>query len=102
MNSPSAEQVECLVTGGDKLPPEIGGSDALCAAIGRAAVAAIPDKKFKVEVHVLGHSSLVATLTTADGKVLPEQRFSISDRSMTAGSLKRFADTLVATVAGAP
>ena len=102
MNSPSPPLIDCRVIGGDKLPADSGGADALCAAITRAAAAQVPARKFSVEVRVLGSSSLAATLTTADGTILPEQRFVISDRSLTRGSLERFAKALVGEVARAP
>lgn len=95
MNSPSPQLVDCRVVGGDKLPASSGGTDALCAAIARAAAAEAPASRFSVEVRVLGHSSLAATLTTADGTSLPEHRFAVSDRSLTKGSIDRFAKALV-------
>ena len=101
MNSPSPQQVDCRVVGGDKLPPEAGGPDALCAAVMRAAAEAKPAGRFSVEVRVLSASSLAATLKTADGTVLPEQRFAISDRRLTKGSVDRFAKALVSAVAAA-
>lgn len=101
MNSSSPQLVECRVIGGDKLPADTGGADALCAAITRAAMAETPARKFKVEVRVLGRSSLAATLTTGEGKTLPEQRFSISDSDLTKGSIDRFAKAIVGEVARA-
>ncbi|MES2904175.1 MAG: hypothetical protein V4696_08325 [Pseudomonadota bacterium] len=101
MNSPSNSIVECRVIGGENLPAESGGADAFCAAVERAAKAGDPGQPFKVELHVKGASSLTAFLTTADGKALPEQKFSISDRGLTKGSLERFANTLVGVVARA-
>lgn len=102
MNSPSLQKVDCRVIGGDKLPAETGGPDALCAAISRAAASGAPASRFSVEVRVLSNSSLAATLKTADGKTLPEQRFAISDRNLTKGSLDRFAKALVGAVAREP
>lgn len=102
MNSPSPQQVDCRVIGGDKLPAEIGGPDALCAAIARAAASEASASRFSVEVRVLTGSSLAATLKTADGTTLPEQRFAISDRTLTKGSLDRFAKSLVSAVALSP
>ena len=101
MNSPSPQLIDCRVVGGDKLPADAGGADALCAAITRAAAAETSVKKFSVEVRVLGNSSLAATLTTADGTILPVQRFAVSDRSLNKGSLERFATALVGEVARA-
>lgn len=102
MNSTSSQLVDCRVIGGDKLPAETGGPDALCAAITRAAAIGAPASRFSVEVRVLSNSSLAATLKTADGKTLPEQRFAISDRNLTKGSLDRFAKALVGAVAREP
>ena len=102
MNSPSSKQVDCSVIGGDKLPAETGGPDAVCAAIARAAATDAPASRFSVEVRVLGSSSLAATLKTADGTTLPEQKFAISDRSLTKGSIERFAKALVGAVAREP
>lgn len=102
MNSPSPQLIDCRVVGGDKLPAETGGAEALCNAIARAAAADAPNRRFNVEVRVLGSSSLAATLTTADGTILPEQRFAISDRNLTKGSLERFAKALVGAVARVP
>lgn len=101
MNSPSSQLITCRVIDGGKLPADTGGPEAVCAAIQRAAAAEAPGKKFSVEVRVLGSSSLAATLTTADGTILPEQKFAISDRSLTKGSLERFAKALVGEVARA-
>lgn len=101
MNLPSNETVVCRVIGGDKLPADTGGSDALCAAISRAAAAKTPELRFKVEVQVRGPSAMTAVLTTADGKTLPEQHFSISDRGLTKGSIDRFASALVDEIAQA-
>lgn len=98
--SPNA-LVDCQVIGGADLPAETGGPDAFCAAIKHAAVSRLPDVGFTVELRVRGPSALTATITTADGTVLPEQRFSISDRGLTRGSLERFAQRLVGEVARA-
>ena len=99
MNSPSAQLVNCQVLGGDKLPADSGGSDALCRAIAEAAAEQAPGRRFSVEVHVLGRSALAATVTTAEGTKLPEQKMAISDRGLTKGSLERFAKALAGAVA---
>lgn len=98
MNASSKSLVECRVVGGEKLPADSGGSDAFCAAINRAAAAQAPDLRFKVDVQVRGPSMLIATLTMANGAILPEQIFSISDRGLDKGSLERFANGLVGEV----
>lgn len=101
MNSPTNTLIDCRVVGGDKLPAATGGSDALCAAIRQAAAEDAPGRKFSVEVRVLGASMVAATLTTADGTRLPEQKLRVSDHVLTKGSLDRFARTLAGEVARA-
>ena len=98
MNSPSRQLTECRVVDAGKLPQGAGGSDLLCAAIERAAAAEVPAARFTVEVRVLGDSSLAATLTTADGKILPEQKFASSDRVLNPDSIERFAKALASAV----
>ena len=102
VTSPNPSNVECRVIGGEKLPAASGGTDALCAAIARAAEAGFPGKPFSVEVRVQGNSSLRATLTTGDGTVLPERRYSVSDQQLSKGSFERFAKALVGAVAPDP
>lgn len=99
MNSPTPPLVDCRIVGGDKLPADSGGPDALCAAIRQAAAEQVPGRRFTVEVRVLGRSALAATVTTADGTRLPEQKMAISDRGLTEGSLERFANALAGEVA---
>lgn len=101
MNSSSAQLVDCRVIGGEKLPASAGGPTALCDAVARAAAAATPARKFTVEIRVLGSSALTATLTTAEGETLPEQKFASSDRDLTSSSLDRFANALIGAVARA-
>lgn len=101
MNSPSSPMVDCRVIGGDKLPADLGGSDVVCAAIARAAAAKAPASRFKVDIEVRGESSMTAVLTTADGRTLPKQTISISDRSLTKGSIDRFANSLVGEILAA-
>lgn len=99
MNSPSVPHAPCRVVGGDKLPADSGGPDFICAAIARAA-AQSPGPAFTVEVRVTGASSLAATLTTAGGKILPEQKYAINDRLLDKDSIDRFARSLVETARG--
>lgn len=102
MNSPTPQMINCRVIGGDKLPADTGGADALCAAITRAAASDAPNRRFSVEVRVFGSSLLAATLTTDDGRILPEQKLEISDRGFTNESFERFAKVIVGEVARAP
>ena len=100
MTSPTGPLTDCRVIGGSKLPASSGGSEALCAAIAKAAAQAEAGR-FSVEVRVLGRSKLAATLTTADGRKLPEQRFAVSDSSLTRASFARFANALAGEAAKA-
>lgn len=95
MNSSASHQVDCRVVGGDKLPASAGSVDSICAAIVSAAAADAPGARFSVEVRVLGQSALAATLTTAGGKQLPEQKYASSDRPLNPDSIKFFAKSLV-------
>lgn len=99
MNTSSHKLTQCRVVGADKLPAASGGSELLCAAIERAAAEQTPAARFSVEIRVLGKSSLAATLTTAEGRRLTEQKFAISDSEITRGSLERFAKSLASEVA---
>lgn len=101
MNSPTPQVIDCRIVGGDKLPADSGGSDALCKAIAAAVAEQAPGRRFSVEVHVLGSSALSATVTTAEGKKLPEQKFAVSDRPLNRPSIQRFAEALAWEVARA-
>lgn len=101
MNSSTPQLVDCRIVGGDSLPADSGGSDALCAAIREAAAEQAPGRPFSVVVTVKGPSMLAATVTTADGTRLPEQKMAVSDRQLTRGSLERFARALAGEVARA-
>ncbi len=100
VNSPQqAASAQCRVNGGERLPPETGGADALCEAIRQAASAQAPGVGYSVEVQILSPSMLSARVTLADGRTLPEQRHAIMDRALTRSSLQRFADGLGAELA---
>jgi hypothetical protein len=101
VNSPTRQPIDCRVVNGGKLPAESGGTEALCAAIARAAAEQPSAGRFSVEVRVLGTARLAATVTTADGKRLPEQRFAVSDRDLTKSSFERFARALAEEAAKA-
>lgn len=99
MNASSQAMVDCQVIGGEALPAASGGAQAFCEALQRAAAAQAPGQRFTVALRVKGPSLLTATLTTANGRTLPEQTFSISDRGLTRGSLERFANSLAGEMA---
>jgi len=99
MSAPEHDPARCSVVGGDKLPAGSGGEQALCATIEEAIAAEAPRRAASIEVRVLSASSLTATIRTADGRTLPEQRMAIMDRTLTKGSIKRFAKAIAAELA---
>ncbi len=101
MTESSPPRGDCRIVGGDRLPADSGGADALCAAIRDAAAVHAPHSRFQVEVTVKGPSMLAAWITTADGTRLPEQKFAVNDRQLSRGSLERFAKALAGEVARA-
>ena len=102
MSAPSTSAAECRVTGGDKLPADSGGADALCAAIKKAVAAKIPGVGFTAEVKIVSDWKMGATITTADGRRLPEQRHVVMDAKLNRTSFERFANVLAAKVAETP
>lgn len=98
MNAPAAA-VTCRVVGEGNLPGGSGGANALCAAIEEAIAAEAPQAKATVEVRVLSAHRLAATVTTADGRTLPEHNFASSDRALTSSSFRRFARAIAARLA---
>ena len=90
---------DCIVTGGGKLPAETG-PDAICAAV-RSAIAGNPGGPgVKVEVLVTSASSLTAKILVG-GKALPEEHMAVSDRTLTKGSIDRFARRIAEVAAKA-
>lgn len=100
MGQPAAESPVCVVSGADKLPAEVGGGDAICAAIRTAAGARAPGAAFAVEVRVESASSLAAQVRLKDGRSLPEQKMEVSDRQLNPRSIERFAAAVAEAVAG--
>lgn len=88
----------CSVVEGDKLPPETGGTDALCAAVQRAIATVAPNARYTVEIRVLSPSRLAAVLAV-NGQTLPQQNFAITDSTLNRGAIERFASSLAAEVA---
>jgi hypothetical protein len=101
MKTMSGDAARCHVVGGGKLPPGLGGEQAICAAVAEAVAAEAPHKASSVEVRVLSSSSLAATIRTADGRILPEQRMATMDRMLTKGAIQRFARAIAAELAKA-
>jgi hypothetical protein len=91
----------CQVIDGNKLPAESGGADALCREIAAATAEAAPGIGYRIEIRVLPRSRLSATVTTADGRRLPELGMASMDKPLTAGSFKRFAASIAEELARA-
>ena len=53
MSAPQPTRGPCRVIGGEKLPAEAGGADAICAAVQRAVAARAPGVRYSAEVRVL-------------------------------------------------
>lgn len=93
-------QHHCRVIAGEKLPASSGGAEAICAAIEAAVAAEAPNARFTAEVKVL-KPWMLATSLVVNGKVLPEQKFAVTDRELNRTSIKRFATSIAAKIAEA-
>jgi hypothetical protein len=100
MSAHEQAQGPCRVSGGEKLPAEAGGADAICAAVQRAVAAKAPNLRYTADVRVLSRSSLAADVT-ASGRKLPELRFSVSDRELNPTAIGHFAESVAAALAQA-
>lgn len=89
----------CRVVGGEKLSAGLDEA-AICSAVERAIAARAPTADYSVEVSALSQTRLTAKLVV-NGKVLPVQNFAVMDRSLSAWSIKNFAESLANVVAQA-
>ena len=89
----------CHLIGADKLP--VSAADRLCETVERAIALAVPGLGYTIEIRVLPRASLAATVITADGRKIPEQRFVAYDRALTRESISRFADSIASELAKA-
>src|SRR5688572_10092599 len=79
MSAAEQKPQPCRVIGGEKLPAESDGADALCGAIAAAAAEQAPGQSYSIEIRVLPRSRLSASVRTSDGRTLPEQGFASMD-----------------------
>jgi hypothetical protein len=100
MSAPQPTRGPCRVIGGEKLPAEAGGADAICAAVQRAVAARAPGVRYSAEVRVLSRNGLAANLET-NGRKLPELRFSVQDRELNSLAIGHFADSVASALADA-
>ena len=91
MNAPHEKTSGCSVIGGEQLPAESGGADALCKAIAAAVAERAPGLGYTVQIHVLPQSRLSATVKSQDGRKLEDQQFASMDRPLSTASFERFA-----------
>ena len=89
----------CVVVGGEKLPAALGGAAGVCSAIERAVARAAPGVSYRVEVAVPRPFMLSARVVLGDGRRLPEQRLTVSDRPLSPAMVERFAERIAAAVA---
>jgi hypothetical protein len=101
MTPPGKASTGCRVIGGELLPPESGGADALCNAISSAAAKHAAGVGYSVEVRVLPRSRLSASLSLSNGRKLPEQNFVRMDKPLSGGAFARFAESIASELAKA-
>ena len=100
MNSSEGQPApSCQVIG--KLPAASGGADALCREIAAATAEAAPGVRYTIEIRVLPRDRLSATVTTTDGRQLPELGIASMDKPLSASSFKRFAASIATELAKA-
>ena len=98
MAQPSKPARECRVENANKLPSDIGGERGICAAIEHAVVAEVAGADYSVDVRILSPNVIAATVTLADGRILPEQKMAISDSQMRKSAIDRFAKSLAVKI----
>lgn len=84
--------IRCNVVGADKLPAEVGGADAVCAAIRSALQGNSVAQGASVAVTIRSPYGAAAAVTTAAGRVMPEVNVAISDRSLNPRSIAMLAE----------
>ena len=89
----------CRVVSTGKAASAVDGT-AICAEVERAIAAAAPNARYRAEIKLLSASRLAAVLVV-NGHTLPEQNFAVMDRQLDRASIRRFAESLAATVAKA-
>ena len=96
MTGAGSDRIDCTVLDAGKLTSVAGGADAVCEAIRQRATAEGMVASFRVEVRVLSRSLVSATVTTPDGRRLPELRLASADRPIDESSLNGLARSIIA------
>lgn len=94
----TADHRWCQVIGAEKLPAEIGGADALCAAVGQALQAVSP-KPAAITLDVVSRFKIAAMVTLADGRHLPAVNVGSADRPLGRTAIQMLADGIAAHIA---
>jgi hypothetical protein len=102
MASTRPETIRCSVKLATNLPAEIGGPDAVCAAITEATLpamqrAGIDASKLSVEVRVVSNHRIAAAATLS-GRQLPEHVIDVADRSLNRRAIDMLAAAMAAEV----
>jgi len=103
MASTRPETIRCSVKLATNLPAEIGGPDAVCAAITQATLpamqhAGIDASQLSVEVRVMSNHR-IAAVAALSGKRLPEHVIDVADRSLNRRAIEMLAAAMAAEVA---
>ncbi len=98
MKQPDTGAERCMVSGAELLPAGSGGAQSLCRAIEQALAGTAAGTNYRVHVLVVRNDMLSATVTTGNGRQLPELSTSVSDASFTQRMLERFSADLAAHV----
>ncbi len=94
----SADDNMCRVTGAHKLPAELGGADALCAAAARAIESVSPRPK-AIEIKVVSPFMISATIILFDNRRLPVIKIASSDRPLGRKAIQMLTDSIAAQIA---
>lgn len=99
MNRTESARIDCTVENPANLPAELGGPDAVCAAIEKAALpalqsAGIAPSELKVSVKAQSSHQLSATASAGSFRIA-EQKVGISDRALN----RRAVDMLARAIA---
>jgi hypothetical protein len=104
MTSTPSSGLRCSVTGEEKLPPEVGGGQAICSAISAAVIpalqrAGIASSAIAISVKVKSDSRISA-VASVNEHPLPEQHVASSDRPLNGRAVDMLARAVAAAVSG--
>jgi len=105
MASSRAETIHCSVEQGSNLPTEIGGADAVCAAIAQATLPVmqrlgIDASQLAVGVRVVSNHR-IAAVASLSGRQLPEHVIDVADRTLNRRAIEMLAAAMAAEVSNA-